>query len=51
MKAEMFTLGVMLFSAFFLRSPISSDTAHSEDKYYKYFYTKEYNKFWEIKDF
>jgi len=38
-KSEMFSLGVMIFSAFFLRSPISSETAHTEDKYYKYFYT------------
>ena len=27
-KAEMFALGVMLFSALFLRSPISSEAAH-----------------------
>lgn len=50
-KTEMFALGIMLFSALFLRSPIYSDIAHSMDKFYKYFYTRGYENFWNLNEF
>lgn len=35
-KGDLFALGILIFSAYFLRSPIKSENASESDSYYKY---------------
>ena len=45
-RADVFSLGVLLYQLIFLQSPFKSGQPLQDDKYYKYIYLGETQKFW-----
>ncbi|KRX03328.1 Protein kinase-like domain [Pseudocohnilembus persalinus] len=49
-KADIFALGVSIFQSLFLRAPFQEDYANENDQMFKYFFSNQHSKFWEIEE-
>ena len=50
-RSDIFALGVLFFSAIFLRAPVEGEKANENDAYFKYMHERNYKRFWKIDDF